>query len=285
MSCFKYFCCGYSLETGGSFIGYYSIATYIKLTLLCLFYLWCIRARIGENEGTPSFLHQISHLVRARSGHRQTGSSLQDLKSDWKCIPLGPWNSLIYLTATCVVLIIYVVFLFVGILSASCLITGTKLVGGLLSWEAWLIFNFLQKTPNYLWWWLIYQGVFIAATAVVVIVLVQIRDETFGFLTHLKNYVLQIVVTAFIVVSLVYFLLLIYFWFNVLSLYIFLRKEILKKKENRASTDSRLNLTGDIDAASLAVNKGSVQLIPINLQPQGGESEGRENGKFFILYV
>lgn len=148
-----------------------------------------------------------------------------------------------------------------------------------------MIFNFLQKTPNYLWWWLIYQGVFIAATAVVVIVLVQIRDETFGFLTHLKNYVLQIVVTAFIVVSLVYFLLLIYFWFNVLSLYIFLRKEILKKKENRASTDSRLNLTGDIDAASLAVNKGSVQLIPINLHPQGGESEGRENGKFFILYV
>lgn len=116
------------------------------------------------------------------------------------------------------------------------------------------------------------------------IVLVQIRDETFGFLTHLKNYVLQIVITAFILISLLYFLLLIYFWFSVLSLYIFLRKQIIKAKKNGSSTDSRINLT-DIEASGLAVNKGSMQLIPINLHPQGGEGESRENGKFFILYV
>lgn len=83
MPCFSNFCCGYGLRSGGSFIGYLSITVYMKLFILCVTFLWCIKNRIDESDGIDdfSFLKQFSNLLRVRSNNFEIESSIQELKS------------------------------------------------------------------------------------------------------------------------------------------------------------------------------------------------------------
>lgn len=84
MPCFSNFCCGYGLRSGGSFIGYVSITVYIKLLVLCVIFLWCIKSRIDESEGLDefNFFNQFSNLLRVRSNNYEIESSIQELKSE-----------------------------------------------------------------------------------------------------------------------------------------------------------------------------------------------------------
>ena len=82
MPCFKHFCCGYGLRSGGSFIGYYSIATYVKLIILCIVYLCFIKSRIDETEGVESFFNQVTYFLRVRSSNRDIEESVRELKSE-----------------------------------------------------------------------------------------------------------------------------------------------------------------------------------------------------------
>lgn len=150
---------------------------------------------------------------------------------------------------------------------------------------------FLQRKPNYLWWWLIYQGVFVIVTAGIVIVFIRIRDERYGLLSYLKNYLLKLLITLFISIYLSFVLLLIYFWLSVLSLYTFLRK-YNQRKAKQIVTESHLNLTENMKAQGIAGSSGSIQLIPLNMVQSGstqsgpdGENAVKESGKFFILHV
>lgn len=84
MPCFSTFCCGYGLRSGGSFIGYFSIVIYVKLFILCLIVLCCIKNRIDESEGIVegSYFNQVSNLLRIRSSNFELENSLQELKSE-----------------------------------------------------------------------------------------------------------------------------------------------------------------------------------------------------------
>lgn len=84
MPCFSNFCCGYGLRSGGSFIGYFSIVVYVKLFILCVIFLYCIRARIDDSEGLDgfSFVKQFSNLLKVRSSNYEIESSLKELKGE-----------------------------------------------------------------------------------------------------------------------------------------------------------------------------------------------------------
>lgn len=142
----------------------------------------------------------------------------------------------------------------------------------------------LQRKPNYLWWWLIYQGVFIIATAGIVIIFIRVKDEKYGLLSYLKNYLLRILITLFASIYLIFVLLLVYFWLNVLSLYNHLKKSN-QRNARQVSGESRLNLTEDLKTQSLEGSSGAIQLIPLTMSGVDGESGLKENRKFFILHV
>lgn len=84
MPCLRNFCCGYSLRSGGSFIGYVSVAFYVKLFILCVIVLWCIKLRIddaGIDGRGWNVLNRFSSFIRARANNNEIEETLQDLKS------------------------------------------------------------------------------------------------------------------------------------------------------------------------------------------------------------
>lgn len=113
---------------------------------------------------------------------------------------------------------------------------------------------------------------------------IRVKDEKYGLLSYLKNYLLRILITLFLATYLIYVLLLIYFWLNVLSLYTHLKKDN-HRKARQISAESRVNLTEDMKAQNIVASSGSVQLIPLTLSSVEGEIGAKESGKFFILHV
>lgn len=140
--------------------------------------------------------------------------------------------------------------------------------------------------PNYLLWWLIYQAVFIVASVGIMILIVKMKDERFGLLTYLKNYLLRIVITLFVSIFLIFVLLLLYFFPNVLSLRNHLRKEN-QRKALQIAGDSRANLTEEMKVQGFAEKSTPMQMIPLRLLNQTTDVANnlKENGKFFILHV
>lgn len=112
------------------------------------------------------------------------------------------------------------------------------------------------------------------------------REERFGLLSYLKNYVLRIVITLFVSIYLIFILLLLYFSLNILSLRNLLRKES-QRKSRQISNESRVNLTEEIKVQGFAGSSASIQMIPLSLfnQTADGGNNLKENGKYFILHV
>lgn len=130
MRCFKHFCCGYSLRSGGIFIGYFSILVYTLLIVLCLIFLWSFQTRIDSNEEIDviNIFRDFSRFLRVKPKNYETESSLQELKSEiYLRRYLKPFL-MFYLKAYSVIFIAYILLLLIGILSSSFLITGAKLV-------------------------------------------------------------------------------------------------------------------------------------------------------------
>lgn len=145
---------------------------------------------------------------------------------------------------------------------------------------------------------------FVIATAGIVIVFVRMRDEKYGLLSYLRNYLLRTIIIAFVLIYLSFVLLSVYFWLSVLSLYTSLRKQnragarqlvenSTSKQALKTVSESRTNLTEDMKMQNLAGSSGSIQLIPLTmlqggsemLQGEGSEGLAKANGKFFILHV
>lgn len=112
------------------------------------------------------------------------------------------------------------------------------------------------------------------------------KDEKYGLLSYLKNYLLRILITLFVSIYLIFVFLLIYFWLGILSLHSFLKKKN-RKKSKAIVAESRINLTEDMKAQGIAANSGSIQLIPLSMYQSGSSAEDapKEPGKFFILHV
>lgn len=139
-----------------------------------------------------------------------------------------------------------------------------------------------QKKPNYLFWWLIYQGVFIIASSGIVILFIRLKDERHGLLSYFKNYLVQIVITTFIAIFIFSVVLLIYFWLSVLSLLSYLKKDNRKKIGELSMTNRE-----DLPENFKTLSSSQAQLIPLKMM-QSSNSEGNalnENGKFFILHL
>lgn len=186
-----------------------------------------------------------------------------------------------------VIFIVYLLFLLFGVLCASFLITGAKLVRKDKVFSPLWTNNvcFFQRKPNYLSWWLIYQGAFIVVTAGIVILVVRMKDERFGLLSYLKNYVLKIIITLFVSIYLIFLLLLLYFFLSILSLRNHLRKGN-ERKSRQISAASRVNLTEEIKVQGFA-GSAPIQMIPLSLFNQTADSgnNSKESGKYFILHV
>lgn len=129
MPCFNNFCCGYGLRSGGSFIGYFSITVYIKLSVISLIFLLNIKNRIDESEGNTewNFINQLSNFFRVKSSNYENESSVEELKSESEDLAEHKDNLELF-SVYSVVLIVYLLFLVFGVLCASYLITGAKLV-------------------------------------------------------------------------------------------------------------------------------------------------------------
>ena len=148
MPCFSNFCCGYGLRSGGSFIGYFSIIIYVKFSVISVIFWLNINNRIDESEGNSnaSILSQLSSAFRVKSAQDEIESFVGELKSENQnvlenifklyvqfaisryfelfLLP-NPYNNL---KVYSLILIFYLLFLMFGILCASFLITGAKLV-------------------------------------------------------------------------------------------------------------------------------------------------------------
>ncbi|CAG9800838.1 unnamed protein product [Chironomus riparius] len=271
MPCLNSFCCGYSLKSGGSFIGYFSIFIYGILLLLCIIVLWCIKLRIDDaGIGSWSLFYRFSNYIRARSSDNEIEETLQDLKI----------FSIFFL--------VYCLFLLFGILCASFLITGAKL-----------------RKPGYLSWWLTYQILFIIISAGIVVIFVTIKDERYGLISYFKNFFFKILIIAFVVIYLTFVALLIYFWISVLSLHTYLKREKKRRKDSSGAIfvdstagilnenfqgDSNNNNNGDDNnnnnnassSNELAPRRSnSIQMIPITLSKR----DMKDNGKIFIIRV
>ncbi|KAG5668410.1 hypothetical protein PVAND_016350 [Polypedilum vanderplanki] len=261
MSCVSTFCCGYSLRSGGSFIGYFSIFVYMLLTVLCIIVLWCIKLRIDDASPNSGVLKSVSFFIRARTNNNEVEETLQDLK--------------IY----SIFFLVYCLFLLFGVLCASFLITGSQL-----------------RKPGYLWWWLIYQPLFVLFSAGIIIIFINIKDEQYGLTSYFKNFFFKIIIITFISIYAIFVLLLIYFWICVLSLHTQLRRNKGKKRQNDAVTivDSSGNLNevfnnnnDETDNANNTAGTSSssnrpIQMIPISL---GNGKDHKDNGKVFIIRV
>lgn len=158
----------------------------------------------------------------------------------------------------------------------------------------------LQRKPNQLLWWLIYQILFIVATAGIVILLITIKDERYGLLSYIKNYVLNTLVLSFVIVFITFVTLLIYFWLMVLSLRTslvkFNQKNSKRLSQNQFDVDEMKPQTTLSTSTNNNGRENSLRLIPIDvansqsmmsiLGENNNNINGNENGtRFFILHV
>jgi uncharacterized membrane protein len=134
MPCFSYFCCGYTLRTGGQVIGYVSLLIYALLSVLCVIFLWCIKNRIDEGQSVnhrPLYNH-VTQLLRLRSSQEEIENSIQELKSEsrYNFIVFHATKSLFNLSFSVysIIILVYLLFLLLGFLTSSTLITASKLV-------------------------------------------------------------------------------------------------------------------------------------------------------------
>lgn len=158
-------------------------------------------------------------------------------------------------------------------------------IGELLKKNQFLSFKrIFQWKPKYLLWWLIYQGVFIFVTAGIVVLFFGLKNEKFGFLSLFNNYLTKILITLFVSIYLMFLLLLIYFWFNVLSLMKFLKKGNTNKS---LEGEHRVDLTSDLGTQGFSSNAAPIQLLPLSLNQNLNldENGAKENSKFFVLHV
>jgi hypothetical protein len=165
---------------------------------------------------------------------------------------------------------------------------------------------FLQRKPNQLLWWLIYQILFIVATAGIVILLITIKDERYGLLSYIKNYVLNTLVLSFVIIFITFATLLIYFWLMILSL-----RTSLVKFNQRNSKRLSQNQFNEIKPqttfpTSNTISRGEnpLRLIPIDMANSQsmmsilGDTENNNNNsnnnnenevprtaRFYILHV
>lgn len=97
MPYFNYFCCGYRLRSGGSFIGFFSISVYAKILLLCIIVLWTIKSRIDDIEGSRgwSFFNKVSNVLRVRSSNQELENSLQELRGEDKVSEIDIYKKII----------------------------------------------------------------------------------------------------------------------------------------------------------------------------------------------
>jgi len=186
-------------------------------------------------------------------------------------------------------------FLLFGLFCSSMLITGAKLVSNLK-----FTFNrkvsptpfSSQRKPNYLWWWLIYNALFMIITAGASIILFRIKDERYGLLSYFTNLLCQVVVTLFIAIYLLFVLLLLYFWMCIVSLYNELRKNN-RTNARQITAESQVNIASTSNEdnkrrkrSSNSSSGSQVQVIPLNsILSAGGEMEGKANSKFFIVQM
>lgn len=118
--------------------------------------------------------------------------------------------------------------------------------------------------------------------------LIHMRDEKYGLLSYLKNYLFRMLITAFVAIYVGFVSLLIYFFLSILSLYSFLKKNRRGKTKIKGRpiiATSQINLTEDAKAHSISSSSGSLQMIPVNLSGEGSGDGTKENSKFYIIHV
>jgi uncharacterized membrane protein len=138
----------------------------------------------------------------------------------------------------------------------------------------------LQWKPNYILWWLIYQLVFVFATARIVMFFIRLKDEKFGILSYIRNFVTRTVVRFFVTIFLVFIILLIYFWPNVISLH-----SQLKKEQKRRKRQTTVGLNGDVNMQCNVSSFGNVQMVSFDIPQSLSENFGKKSSKFFVLHV
>lgn len=270
MPCLSSFCCGYSLKSGGSFIGYVSAFVCVLLFILCVIVLWCIKLRIddaGIDGRGFNIFNRFSSFIRARASDNEIEETLQDLKSEKKI--LAKFTKITSHLVFSIFFLLYLLFLLFGVLCSSLLITGSRLVSHLMRIAIkvtylLLLLNF-QRKPGYLLWWIIYQVFFLIVSAGIVAIFVSIRDERFGLISYFKNYFFKILVTTFIVINLTYVSMLIYFWISVLSLLRVLKREKSRRMKNSSTAFFVESSSGNLAAAS---NEGTSRSILKVEKPQ-----------------
>lgn len=89
------------------------------------------------------------------------------------------------------------------------------------------------------------------------------------------------VVRFFVTIFLLFIVLLIYFWPNIISLYVKLKTEDKKRKER-----AKIGLNSDANMQCNVSSFGNVQMISFDI-PQGGLSRNsnKDRSKFLILHV
>lgn len=116
---------------------------------------------------------------------------------------------------------------------------------------------------------------------------IRMKDEKYGLLSYLKNYLMRILITTFVLIYVGFICILVYFWLNILSLHSHLKK-YNQKKAREIITESNTILTEDMKAQAVNGSSGSIKLIPLNMFRSGvvdSENNAREAGKFYILHV
>jgi hypothetical protein len=153
-----------------------------------------------------------------------------------------------------------------------------------------------QRKPNQLLWWLIYQILFVLATAGMSILLITIKDERYGLLSYIKNYVLNTLVLSFVIIFVTFVTLLIYFWLMILSL----RTSLVKfnQRNSKRLSQNQFDETKPQTTFPFRENRHPLRLIPIDVansqsmmtilgenNEANNEQDGRQVGRFFILHV
>jgi hypothetical protein len=136
----------------------------------------------------------------------------------------------------------------------------------------------LQWKPNYLLWWLLYQIIFIIATGRIIVFFIRLKEEKYGILSYIRNFVTRTIVRFFVTTFLLFVILLIYFWPNMISLFVHLKKVKNKKKT------ATVGVNGD---ANVNVSTfGNVQMLQLEVPRNSSiESQDRREPKIFILQV
>lgn len=137
--------------------------------------------------------------------------------------------------------------------------------------------------------------------------LITIKDERFGLVAYIKNYVLNSLILAFILIYVGFVTLLAYFWLTVLSLHTSLRKFnqqkgraaagngriLLAQSQNHTATSlAEANAATTIDVMTNEQRTNSMRLIPIEVvngpliaSMLNNNNNESTPSKFFILHV